>query len=57
MNFRGFDIIFYVRMKDGISQVIINLEVQKDEPKSYHILNRAVFYVSRLVSSQKERQT
>ena len=50
-----FDIIFYVRMKDGISQVIINLEAQKDEPTSYHILNRAVFYVSRLISSQKER--
>ena len=50
-----FDIIFYVRMKDGISQVIVNLEVQKDEPTGYHILNRAVFYASRLVSSQKER--
>ena len=42
-------------MKDGISQVIVNLEIQKDEPTSYHILNRAIFYVSRLVSSQKER--
>ena len=50
-----FDIIFYVRMKDGISQVIVNVEAQKDGPTSYHILNRAVFYVSRLVSSQKER--
>ena len=50
-----FDIIFYVRMKDGISQVIVNVESQKDEPTSYHILNRAVFYVCRLVSSQKER--
>ena len=50
-----FDIIFYVRTKDGISQVIVNVEAQKDEPTGYHILNRAVFYVSRLVSSQKER--
>lgn len=50
-----FDIIFYVRMKDGISQVIVNLEAQKDESTSYHVLNRAVFYVSRLISSQKER--
>lgn len=50
-----FDIIFYVRMKDGVSQVIVNVEAQKDEPTSYHILNRAVFYVSRLISSQKER--
>jgi len=50
-----FDIIFYVRTKDGISQVIVNLEAQKDEPTSYYLLNRAVFYVSRLISSQKER--
>ena len=50
-----FDIIFYVRMKDGISQVIVNIEAQKGEPTGYHILNRAVFYVSRLISSQKER--
>ena len=42
-------------MKDGIWQVIVNLEAQKDNPTGYHILNRAVFYVSRLVSSQKER--
>ena len=39
----------------SISQVIVNLEAQKDEPVSYYILNRAVFYVSRLISSQKER--
>ena len=50
-----FDIVFYVRMKDGLSQIIINVEAQKDEPGDYEILNRAVFYVSRLVSSQKER--
>jgi hypothetical protein len=50
-----FDIVFYVRMKDGISQIIINVEAQKDEPTEYDILNRAIFYVSRLVSSQKER--
>ena len=50
-----FDIVFYVRMTDGLSQIIINVEAQKDEPGEYEILNRAVFYVSRLVSSQKER--
>ncbi len=31
------------------------MEAQKDEPTKYHILNRAIFYVSRLISSQKER--
>ena len=50
-----FDIIFYVRMRDGLSQIIINIEAQKDNPSAYHVLNRAIFYVCRLVSSQKER--
>ena len=52
---RRFDIIFYVRLKNGLSQIIVNVEAQKDEPVSYNILNRAIFYVSRLISSQKER--
>ena len=44
-----FDIIFYVRLpsedsKDaGLTQIIINVEAQKDEPTSYEILNRAIF--------------
>ena len=56
-----FDFIFYVRMpsivgrKNGLSQIIVNIEAQKDEPTEYKILNRAIFYVSRLISSQKER--
>lgn len=56
-----FDIIFFVRMpstggmKDGLSQMIVNVESQKDEPSGYDLLDRAVFYVSRLISSQKER--
>ena len=50
-----FDIIFYVRMKNGLSQIIVNIDAQKDEPTEYKILNRAIFYVSRLISSQKER--
>ena len=50
-----FDIVFYVRMRDGLSQIIVNVEAQKDAPETYSILNRAVFYVCRLVSSQKER--
>ena len=42
-------------MKDGLSQNIVNVEAQKDEPSAYKIVNRAIFYVSRLISSQKER--
>ena len=37
----NFDIVFYVRMKDGISQIIVNVEAQKDMPTEYHILNRS----------------
>ena len=51
----NFDIVFYVRMRDGLSQIIVNVEAQKDMPTEYHILNRAIFYACRLVSSQKER--
>lgn len=50
-----FDIVFYVRMRDGLSQMIINLEAQRRKPLQYSILNRAGFYVSRLISSQKGR--
>ena len=49
------DIVFYVRMRDGLTQMIINVEAQKGIPTEYQILNRAIFYVSRLISSQKER--
>jgi hypothetical protein len=42
-------------MKDGLSQIIVNVEAQQKNPKEYKILNRAIFYVCRMVSSQKER--
>ncbi|MDD6178635.1 MAG: hypothetical protein PUB44_02070, partial [Clostridium sp.] len=41
--------------KGPLTQIIINIEIQKDQPHTYKILNRAVFYASRQVSSQKER--
>ena len=50
-----FDIIFYVRMRDGLRKMIINIEAQKERPGSYHLLNRGIFYNCRIVSSQKER--
>ena len=50
-----FDIIFYVRRRDGISRMAINLEPQREFPTKYHLPNRAAFYMSRSVSSQKER--
>lgn len=51
-----FDIIFYVRMKNGRSKIIINVEAQRKEPDKYRIINRAIFYVGRMISSQKERE-
>ncbi len=51
-----FDIIFYVRLKAGCSKIIINVEAQRKEPAEYDIINRAVFYVSREISSQKNRE-
>ena len=50
-----FDIIFYVRMKDGISQMIINIEAQTNDKPGYKLMNRATFYTSRMISSQKGR--
>ena len=50
-----FDIIFYVRMKDGVSQIIVNIEAQKDSSPGYALMNRAIFYTCRMISSQKER--
>jgi hypothetical protein len=50
-----YDIVFYVNLKNNLSKIIINIEAQKDEPSKYKILNRAIFYVCRLVSSQKQK--
>lgn len=42
--------------KDGKSKIIINIEAQKNEPKEYNLLDRAIFYACRMISSQKERE-
>ena len=51
-----FVIIFYVRMRDGLAKMIINLEAQKNEPTKYYILNRAIFYTAKIESSQNEQE-
>ena len=51
-----YDILFYVRMRDGLSRIIVNVEAQKDPATDYFIINRAIYYESRLISSQKERE-
>lgn len=41
--------------KGALNKIILNVEAQKNNPTEYKIINRAVFYVGRLISSQKER--
>lgn len=50
-----FDIVLYVHRRCGLTKVILNVEPQKDQPSKYPIINRGIFYVSRLISSQKYR--
>lgn len=44
-----------VEPEDKQTTVIVDVEAQKKDPSEYKILNRAVFYVGRLLSSEKER--
>ncbi len=51
-----YDIFFYVLTKNGRSRIIINVEAQMNEPSKYGIVNRAIFYSCRMISSQKSRE-
>ena len=53
-----FDICFHARApQDGaLLTLIINVEAQKEKPSEYHLMKRAVFYASRLISAQKETE-
>lgn len=57
-----FDVVTYAYLppedtvpEDKQTTVIVDVEAQKKDPSEYKILNRAVFYVGRLLSSEKER--
>ena len=57
-----FDVVTYaclppedIEPEDKQTTVIVDVEAQKKDPSEYKILNRAVFYVGRLLSSEKER--
>lgn len=50
-----FDLICYVQMPDGLAEVIVNIELQKERPSGYPVPNRGLYYVCREISSQKER--
>ncbi len=52
-----FDIVFRAKAADDVYEIVINVEAQKtsDAKKlKYHIENRMIFYIARLVSSQKQ---
>lgn len=52
-----FDIVFYAKLPQNgkIIKFLLNLEAQKDIPKTYPLIKRVEYYGCRLVSSQKER--
>lgn len=51
-----FDIIFYVKTKDGRSKVIVNIEIQRKSPNKYDIEMRGIYYACREIASQQERE-
>lgn len=54
-----FDIRFILRYDEQELEIIINIEAQKSTDHNalgYHLENRIVFYLARLISSQKETQ-
>ena len=58
-NFVTFDIIFdAIAIIDGkLVKIIINIEPQKTTTSiGYKLMKRAVYYVARLISSQKEKE-
>ena len=54
----NFDILFHARApKNGaLITLIINIEAQKNPDPGYALMKRAIYYASRLISSQKERE-
>ena len=55
----SFDIRFSIHYKKKTIKIIINIEAQKstDPVKlGYHLENRIIFYLSRLISSQKQKE-
>ena len=47
-----FDIVFYARMRDGLTQIIINVEAQTKFKPGYPLTKRAIYYCSRMISAQ-----
>ena len=52
-----YDIKAVARVPDAREdiQIIVNIEAQKDMPRSYPLLKRAIYYCSRLIASQMKK--
>ena len=55
MGMKPSDIVSFIEGEPYISTVPVDPGLTNSEPKKYDILNRAIFYVSRMISSQKGR--
>ena len=51
-----FDVLFYVRTQNELAKIIVNMELQKEEPALYDVEMRGIFYAAREVSSQLGRE-
>ncbi len=51
-----FDILFHILTPDLKSRLLINIELQKDDPAGYEVEDRSDFYLCRLISSEKDRE-
>lgn len=51
-----FDVLFYVRTQNELAKIIVNMELQKEEPALYDVEMRGIFYAAREVSSQLSRE-
>lgn len=55
----SFDVRFMMTLREQLVKIIINLEAQKSADAGklgYHLENRIIFYLARLISSQKDTE-
>ena len=50
-----FDVLFYTAIPDKHTKFLTDVEAQRKENPGYPLINRSIFYICRMVSSQKER--
>ena len=50
-----FDVLFYTALPDKQEKALTDVEAQRKETPGYPLVNRSIFYICRMVSSQKGR--